>query len=233
VTLADYDPAGEEKVVAAALYAATDLPDDRLLSLARSMSAEERERVLRAYVGERANRRHKPGRAFERTGYRFDVLCDFGAFRDLQRHRLLTLEWQRLTPAHSYETPAEVSEAGFERDWHRVMEDSAETWAALERAAGPEVAQYAVTMSYRIRFVMQMSAREAMHLIELRSSPQGHPTYRRVAHEMHELIERTAGHRAIAAAMSFVDRSDVDLERLEAERRADAKRRAVSDAGRG
>jgi thymidylate synthase ThyX len=82
-------------------------------------------------------------------------------------------------------------------------------------------------MSYRIRFVMQMSAREAIHLIELRSSPQGHPTYRRVAHEMHDLIEKTAGHRAIAAAMSHVDHSDVDLERLEAERRADAKRRAA------
>ncbi len=82
-------------------------------------------------------------------------------------------------------------------------------------------------MAYRIRFVMQMSAREAMHLIELRSSPQGHPTYRRVARRMHELIEHTAGHRAIAGAMSYLDTSDVDLERLEAERRADAKRRAA------
>jgi thymidylate synthase ThyX len=232
VTLTDYDPFGEEKVVAAALYAVTDLPDDRLHSLAHTMSPDERAAVLRAYIGERGNRRHKPGRAFERTGYRFDVLCDYGAFRDLQRHRLLTLEWQTLTPRHGYETPREISEAGFEEDWHRVMEDSAQTWAALEREAGPEVAQYAVTMSYRIRFVMQMSAREAMHLIELRSSPQGHPTYRRVAHQMHDLIEKTAGHTAIAAAMTYVDYSDVDLERLGAERRADAKRRAAAE-GRG
>jgi hypothetical protein len=75
--------------------------------------------------------------------------------------------------------------------------------------------------------VMQMSAREAMHLIELRSSPQGHPTYRRVAHRMHDLIDTTAGHRAIAKTMAYLDTSDVDLERLEAERRAEAKRKAT------
>jgi thymidylate synthase ThyX len=227
VTLTEYDPLGEEKVVAAALYSVTDLPDDRLHSLAHAMSDEERMRVLRAYVGDRGNRRHKPGRAFERTSYRFDVLCDYGAFRDLQRHRPLTLEWQTLTPKHGYETPQEITEAGLEEGWHQVMRDSAATWEMIAGEAGVQVGQYAVTMSYRIRFVMQMNAREAMHLIELRSSPQGHPTYRRIAHQMHDLIERTAGHRAIAAAMTFVDHSDVDLERLEAERRADAKRRAA------
>jgi thymidylate synthase ThyX len=227
VTLADYDPLGEEKVVAAALYASTDLPDDRCQSLAHTMSAQEREHVLRAYVGERGNRRHKPGRAFERTGYRFDVLCDYGAFRDLQRHRPLTLEWQRLSPRHGYETPPQIEEAGLDGEWHAVMEDSARTWATLVDSAGPDVAQFAVSMAYRIRFVMQMSAREAMHLIELRSSPQGHPTYRRVAQTMHDLIDKTAGHRAIAGAMTYVDYSDVDLERLEAERRAEAKRQAA------
>jgi thymidylate synthase ThyX len=227
VTLGDYDPLGEEKVVAAALYAATDLPDDRLHSLAHSMSAEERSNVLRAYVGDRGNRRHKPGRAFERTSYRFDVLCDYGAFRDLQRHRPLTLEWQTLTPEHGYDTPPQIGEAGLEDGWHAVMRDSAETWAAVADAAGRDVAQYAVSMAYKIRFVMQMTAREAMHLIELRSSPQGHPTYRRVAHTMHELIRDQAGHRAIAGAMTYVDHSEIDLERLEAERRAEEKRRAT------
>jgi hypothetical protein len=113
VTLVDYDPAGEEKVVAAALYAVSDLPDDRLHSLAHSMSTEERLAVLRAYIGERVNRRHKPGRAFERTGYRFDVLCDYGAFRDLQRHRPLTIEWQTLTPRHGRHA-LEIVEAGLE-----------------------------------------------------------------------------------------------------------------------
>jgi hypothetical protein len=227
VTLTDHDPLGEEKVIAAAMYASSDLPDDRLQSLAHSMSPDERKAVLRAYVGERGNRRHKPGRAFERTGYRFDVLCDYGAFRDLQRHRLLTLEWQRLSPEHGFDTPEVIADAGMTDEWHRVMEDSASTCATLAERAGPDVAQYAVAMAYRIRFVMQMSAREAMHLIELRSSPQGHPTYRRVAQQMHDLIDTTAGHRAIASTMSYLDTSDVDLERLEAERRAEAKRKAA------
>jgi thymidylate synthase ThyX len=227
VTLTDFDPLGEEKVVAAALYATSDLPDDRLGSLAHTMSADEREAVLTAYIGDRENRRHKPGRAFERTGYRFDVLCDYGAFRDLQRHRPLTLEWQTLSPVHGYETPEVIADAGMTERWEAVMADSAATWRVLEEHAGRDVAQYAVAMAYKIRFVMQMTAREAMHLIELRSSPQGHPTYRRVAQTMHDLIEKTAGHRAIAAAMRYVDFSDVDLERLEAERRAEAKRRAA------
>ena len=105
VTLTDWDPDGEVKVVAAALYASSDLPDDQLLAICRKLPTEERERVLAAYVGRRENRRHKPGRAFERTVYRFDVLGDYGAFRDLQRHRLLTLEWQPLSPRHGHVTP--------------------------------------------------------------------------------------------------------------------------------
>jgi hypothetical protein len=227
VTLTDFDPLGEERIVAAILYAGSDLPDDRLQSLAHTMTFEEREAVFSAYIGERGNRRHKPGRAFERTGYRFDVLCDYGAFRDLQRHRPLTLEWQRLSPRHGYDTPEVIADAGMTDDWTRVMEDSATTWSVVADHAGPDVAQLAVSMAYKIRFVMQMTAREAMHVIELRSSPQGHPTYRKVAQQMHDLIDKTAGHRTIAAAMRYVDYSDVDLERLEAERRTDAKRRAA------
>ena len=230
VTLVDFDPDGEVKVVAAALYAASDLPDDRLHSLAHSMSQAQREAVLEAYVGERSNRRHKPGRAFERTQYRFDILCDYGAFRDLQRHRLLTIEWQRLTPRHGFTVDPGVEAAGQLDEFSRVMEDSAETHARVLAAAGPFAAQYAVSMAHRIRFVMQMNAREAMHLIELRSSPQGHPAYRRVAQRMLELIRDHAGHRAIAASMSHVDHSSVELERLESERRTESRRRAL-DAG--
>ncbi|HWC31948.1 MAG TPA: FAD-dependent thymidylate synthase, partial [Actinomycetota bacterium] len=228
VTLTDFDAEGEIKVVAAALYPATGVPDDQLLEVARAMSPDERARVLAAYVGDRRNRRHRPGRAFERTSYRFDVLCDYGAFRDLQRHRMLTIEWQDLTIDHGYDMPRDVAEAGATRDWNRTMRESADLWSELRAAViGDDAAQYAVAMAYRIRFAMQMNAREAMHLIELRSSPQGHPTYRRIAHEMHRLIAEEAGHRVIADAMRFIDRSDVDLERLEAERRSEARRRAA------
>jgi thymidylate synthase ThyX len=230
VTLTDFDPRGEVKVAAAALYATTGLPDDELLELADRMTPEQRASVIRTYAGERTNRRHKPGRAFERTSYRFDVLCDYGAFRDLQRHRMLSIEWQALSPAHGYETPPEVEDVGAAEDWARTMETSATLHAELDDAGLGDAAQYAVAMAFRIRFAMQMNAREAMHLIELRTTPQGHPAYRLVGQEMHRLIAEGAEHQAIAAAMVFADHSSVELERLEAERRTDARRRAGGDA---
>jgi thymidylate synthase ThyX len=227
VTLVDFDPDGEVKVTAAALYAATELPDDQLLDLARKMTAEDRARVLAAYVGRRGNRRHKPGRAFERTSYRFDVACDYGAFRDLQRHRLLTLEWQQLSTALGFELPPDVEGAGALSDWNSVMDEGASLHASLrDQGMGP-AAQYAVPMAYRVRFYMDLNAREAMHLIELRTTPQGHPVYRRIGQQMHRLIAERAGHHAIAQAMSYADHTGVELERLEAERRSERKRAAL------
>ena len=224
VALTDFDPDGEVKVVAAALYAVSDLPDDRLFDIARAMSADDRASVLRAYVGERGNRRHKPGRAFERTMYRFDVLADYGAFRDLQRHRMLTLEWQPLTALHGYVEPDAIEAAGAHKDWTEVMEASAELHDSLHAAGLSAVAPYAVSMAYRIRFYMEMNAREAMHLIELRTAPQGHPAYRRICQKMHTLIADQAGHRLIADAIKYADHSEVELERLKAERAAETKR---------
>jgi thymidylate synthase ThyX len=223
VTLTDFDPEGEVKVVAAALYAVSGLPDDQLLAIARRMTADERVAALRAYVGPRSNRRHRPGRAFERTSYRFDILTDYGAFRDLQRHRLLTLEWQPLTARHGYTEPEAIEEAGARDDWTRVMDASAGLHDAIVSAGLTPVAPYAVAMAYRVRFYIEMNAREAMHLLELRTAPQGHPAYRRVCQQMHTLIDERAGHRALAAAMQFVDHSEVELERLGAERAREAK----------
>ena len=228
VVLTDFDSDGEAKVVAAALYAASSLPDDQLMAIARRMSEEERTGLLRAYVGHRVNRRHKPGRAFERTSYRFDILSDYGAFRDLQRHRLLTLEWQPLSTRHGYTVPSAIEEAGALADWREVMDRSAELYEALVGHGLHQLAPYGVVMAYRVRFYMDMNAREAMHVIELRTAPQGHPAYRRVCQLMHRAIAEVAGHRAIAAAMSFADHSEVELERLQAERNMEKKRRGQS-----
>src|SRR5207245_4780274 len=218
-------------VAAPALYAASNLPDDQLLDLAQKMTSDERSAVLTAHVGERTNRRHTPGRAFERTSYRFDVLCDYGAFRDLQRHRLLTIEWQPLSPTHGFEVPLDVEVMGAAADWRQVMSESAELYESMRTSGPEEAAQYALSMAYRIRFYMDVNAREAMHLIELRTTPQGHPVYRRVCQEMYRLIADGAGHRALAGAMRFADHSRVELERLAAERRTEAKRRALGPSG--
>src|SRR5689334_21407697 len=227
VTLVDFDPEGEDKVLAAVCYPHTNLPEDQLLAKVRGLGSDERVALLRAYVGERANRRHKPGRAFERTDYRFDVLADYGAFRDLQRHRMLTIEWQPLSPAHGYDMPEPVVEADVTEAYAKAMDVSAALYGAMAFRF-PEQASYAVSLAYRLRFVMQMNAREAMHLIELRTTPQGHPSYRVVAQEMHRLIGEHAGHRAIAAAMSYADHEVYELERLASERAAAARRAARS-----
>jgi thymidylate synthase ThyX len=227
VTLVDWDPDGEDKVLAAICYPHTHLPETQVLDRVRRLSAHERVALIEAYVGTRRNRRHKPGRAFERTAYRFDVLGDYGAFRDLQRHRMLTIEWQSLSPRHGYAVPDALVDAGVGARYDDAMERSAALHDALMNET-PHQAAYAVALGYRVRYVMQMNAREAMHLCELRSSPQGHPTYRRVAQAMHRAIAQTAGHHAIAAAMSFVDHDAYALERLSAERAAQARRAARS-----
>jgi len=224
LTLTDFDPDGEIKVVASALYNISALPDDQLLAIARRMSQDDRTRLLRAYAGDRANRRHKPARAFERTAYRFDVLADYGAFRDLQRHRLLTLDWQPLSARHGYTEPEAIEEAGALDDWRTVMNESAELYERLIAEGLHDCASYGVVMAYHVRFYMDMNAREAMHIIELRTSPQGHPSYRRVCQLMHRAIAEKAGHRAIADAMQFVDLSSVELERLQSERALEKKR---------
>ena len=223
VTLVGFDPDGEAKVVAAALYPHSHLPESQILAIVDKMSTEDRARVLAAYVGDRSNRRHRPGRAFERTDYRFDVLSDYGAFRDLQRHRLLTIEWQPLTPYHGYTKPDLVDAAGVGGDFDGVMERSRDLFETLT-ADHPEQAPYAVSMAYRLRYVMQFNAREAMHMLELRSSPQGHPSYRRVALEMHRQISEKAGHRALAEAMSHMTTDAPELERLASERAAEKRR---------
>jgi thymidylate synthase ThyX len=225
VMLTDYDPAGEEKLLAAVCYPHTNLPEDQVRARVRHLSTDERVALLRAYVGERDNRRHRPGRAFERTGYRFDVLCDYGAFRDLQRHRMLTIEWQSLSPRHGYDVPEAVVEAGYASAFDAAMDRSADLYEALAPRF-PEQASYAVALAYHVRFVIQMNAREAMHMLELRTSPQGHPAYRRVCQEMHRLIAEQAGHRAVAEAMRHVDHTTYELERLAAERAAEQRRSA-------
>jgi hypothetical protein len=225
VTLTDFDPDAEDKLLAAVCYPFTHLPDDQILARVRTLADGERAELLRAYVGERDNRRHRPGRAFERVDYRFDVIADYGAFRDLQRHRMLTIEWQPLSTLHGYDVPDAIDEAGLREPFDDAMARSASLYDALSDGY-PEQASYAVSLAYRLRFAMQMNAREAMHLLELRTTPSGHPAYRQVAQEMHRLIAEQAGHRAIAAAMSHVDHTTYELERLASERAADARRTA-------
>ncbi|MFV0256925.1 MAG: FAD-dependent thymidylate synthase [Acidimicrobiales bacterium] len=224
VDLVDFDPDAEVKLVTAMLYPYSHRSESEIRRRVEAMTVEERQRVIVAYTGDRTNRRHRPGRALERPFYRFDILADYGAFRDLQRHRMATIEWQALSPYHGYTRPELIDEAGAADEFDQAMERSADLYEAI-RPEFPLQAAYAVSLAYRIRFSVNLNARAAMHTLELRSTPQGHPAYRVVAQEMHRLIADEAGHRAIAATMLFVDHSTAaDLERLDSERRAEARR---------
>ena len=230
MTLLDFDPDGESKVIAAICAPLTHRSEEEVRRRVDRLGVEEKRSLLRAYVGDRKNRRHRPGRAFERTDYRFEIVTDYGAFRDLQRHRMLTIEWQPLGVDLGYEVPDVVADAGLEERYVSSLERSRELAEALA-VPFPLEAAYAVALAYRIRYSMQMNAREAMHLLELRSGPQGHPSYRWVAHEMHRLIADQAGHGLLAEAMSHVEFGSEDLERLGTERRAEEKRNSLSSAG--
>jgi thymidylate synthase ThyX len=223
VTLLDFDPEGEEKVLVAACFSHLGCSEREAAYRVRRLGHEDRVALLHAYVGERRNRRHRPGRAFERTDYRFELVTDYGAFRDLQRHRMLTIEWQRLGISLGYDMPDLVADAGLGERYDEAIGRAEDLYRSL-RADFPEQASYAVALAHRIRYVMQFNAREAMHLVELRSGTQGHPAYRRVAQQMHRAIAEVAGHRALAEAMSFVDHGSTDLERLDSERRAERRR---------
>ena len=219
VDLVDFDPDAEVKLVTAMLYPTSSLSEREIVDQVHKMTVDERLSVMKAYVGDRTNRRHRPGRALERIDYRFDVLGDYGSFRDLQRHRMCTIEWQRLSTRHGYVMPEVIDMVRKTAQYTEVMTRSEELHDSLA-AEFPEQAPYAVALAYRMRYSMQMNARSAMHILELRSAPQGHPTYRSVAQDMHRLIADRAGHKAVAEMMRFVDHSeDADLERLNAENR--------------
>ncbi|MFT7648693.1 MAG: thymidylate synthase ThyX [Candidatus Poriferisodalaceae bacterium] len=223
VSLIDWDPDAEIKMIAAMLYPHTHLPERQIEDRVRDMGADERIDLVKAYAGDRQNRRHKPGRALERIDYRFDVLSDYAGFRDLQRHRLLTIDWQDLSPEHGYDVPDTIEDAGLTDRYHSALERSGALYDAMAPVV-PRQAPYAVAMAYRVRYSMQFNAREAMHLIELRSQPQGHPNYRRVVQDMYRLIKDKAGHHAVAEMLVHVDMSSGEDGRLDAERRLDAKR---------
>jgi hypothetical protein len=169
------------------------------------MTGAERGALIHALAGSRANRRHRPNRGFERVRYRFEVVSDYGAFRDLQRHRMLTVQWQGFSPDLGAHVPEELAAAGVIDEFERSIDSSREEFVRLQNSGLDWAAPYALCMAFRTRYVLDMTAREAMHLIELRSGSQGHATYRVVAQDMFDQIESV--HPSIAGAMSFVDKS--------------------------
>jgi len=214
---------GEVDLLAASLFEQGGSAETDIRSRVEALDPHERERMLAELAGERRNRRHRPGRGWEAVRYRFEIVSDYGGFRDLQRHRMLTCQWQRLSPDLGAGIPDEVREAGAGDDYERALERSRLEFDRLDSAGLAEAAPYALCLGYRIRYVLDLNAREAMHLCELRSGREGHPTYRAVAQAMYEQVASV--HPAIARAMRHVDTSrEPRLERILSEIRTHRKR---------
>jgi thymidylate synthase ThyX len=217
----------EDALLAALLFEAAGVGEEETRIRLAALSGAERTELLSDLIGVRANRRHRPGRGFEALRYRFEIVSDYGAFRDLQRHRMLTVQWQRLTPHLGAGVPEEVQAAGCGDLYRRALGVSRSEWRRLTGEGREREALYALCLGYRIRYVLDLNAREAMQLIELRSGREGHPSYRAVAHEMHRLVAQV--HPAVAGAMTHVDtEAEPRLERILSEMRTQAKIDALS-----
>ena len=218
VTLISYTPHNELDIVADILYEHSDLPLVQLQQEVASWPYQRKVDVLTAYIGERLNRRHRPGRAFEKIHYSFDLVCDYGIFRDLQRHRMVDdLEWQALSPRLGYDVPKLVEEAGVADAFDQCFDLSLQLYSALQGKGFLLEAQYATLLGHKMRWKVTYNAREAFHLHELRTSPQGHPGYRKLVQEMHAKVAEV--HPLLAEAMTFVNKGeDPELARLAAER---------------
>jgi thymidylate synthase ThyX len=221
VKLIDYDTQAEEKVLAAILYSHTRHPLALLREMAGKMSNEQRQKILEEHFSKRRHRRDKLGRAFENVYYTFDILGNLGLYRDLHRHRILTQERQDFTTAHGYDTPPEIEETGFKREFDDCMSRAGELYTRIFQEL-PSEAQYIVPFAYKIRWYMKMNLREALHLCELRTMPQGHPDYRFIAQEMWRKIQEV--HPALAGCGEFIDWQKYRLGRLQSEMRTEYKK---------
>ncbi len=203
-----------------------DVSLDYLLNHVGSLTAEKRHEIIGLYTQFRKNRRHRPGRAFEVIDYSFELMTNYGMFRDLHRHRILTMSRQLLSIKYGFDIPNEIFEMGLEKDYRDCMYLSRETYKSISSKM-PAEAQYVVNFAYRYPYFIKMNLREACHMIELRTTPQGHPDYRTVCQKMYYLIKQV--HPFISQGIKFVDMNDYDLERFKAEKSMVMKRSKLNN----
>lgn len=230
VQLTEVWPRNELDIIPDMLYAHSDLPLKELQATVAGWTYDKKLEVFEAYMGERLNRRHRPGRALEKIHYSWDLLCDYGIFRDLQRHRMVDdLEWQQLTPRYGYEIPALIEEADLVDEFEECFELSLKLYSKLQEAGFALEAQYATLLGHRMRWKITYNAREAFHFHELRTSPQGHPGYRKLVQQMHQKLSEV--HPLLGEAMKFVNQGeDPELTRLAAERYTQYKLQQLDNA---
>jgi thymidylate synthase ThyX len=227
VELVEYETPkkAEEKIISAVLYEqAQGISYKDILAQVSKMTPTVRKKIIKTIAELRKNRRHRPSRAFEMTEYTFDLLTNFGMFRDFHRHRVLTLERQLLTTDHGFDLPEEITALGIQKEYVDCMYKSKQVFDMISPTM-PEQAQYVVNFAYHYPYFIRLNLREATHLIELRTVPQGHPDYRKVGQRMYKAIRKT--HPRLSQIIKFVDMKQYELERLESEKRTEEKRKKL------
>jgi thymidylate synthase ThyX len=188
VKIVDYDKDAENKLVATLLYKSSNLPYSQIKATVNRMPQSIKESVI-----DQALRRRspfdRPLRELEHIYYTFDILMDYGAFRDIQRHRMATQTNQAVTIAHGYSLPQDIIDAGCEEDYVLAMDEAADTFGKIA-AKYPEEAQYIVPLAYKKRTLFTWNLRELHHFIALRSGKKGHISYRRIAQDCWKELEK-------------------------------------------
>jgi len=221
VRLVDYDNNAEEKIIAALLYTYTDLEYRDAMAEARHLSEEEKEVLIKQLGKFRKNRHHKPLRFIEEPYFAFEVIADWGVYKDLMRHRILTRHKKLFTSDLGYFVPYEIEMTGFGNVFKQAMDSACEAYSTIKTKL-PYEAQYLATHGSYTSFYQRINLRALTHMIELRSIPQGHPSYRKVVQEMAKLV--TDKFPLFGKYIySFVDHNDYELERLDAFRKLEKK----------
>lgn len=227
VRLVECDPERRalERIIAGLAYEGSDAPHDELARRAKKMSQTQKRQTIKQVAAMRKNRRHRPPRAFELAEYSFDFTSNFGMFRDLHRHRIMTMQRKLLTTDLGYDMPEEITSAGLGARYAECMDASKDAYSKIAKK-NKHAAQYVVNFAYRYRYFMRMNLREACHMIELRTAPQGHADYRAAAQSMLAQIQKR--HPTLSQIIKFADTNTYGLERIESEKRTEKKRRRVA-----
>lgn len=202
VILAEYDKDAEDKILAALLYRFSNLPYETVKLKVKSMKDEEKQELIKKSL-QKLGKFDSPLREFEHAYYTFDILIDYGAFRDIQRHRIVTQTNQDFTPIYGFDIPKEVEEAGLDKDFVECMKNAKNAYRIISDEF-PKEAQYVLPMAFKKRLLFKANLRELFHFIKLRSAKQGHESYRKIAQQMYRELKRV--HPTLA---SFID---VDLD---------------------
>ncbi|MGR3911999.1 MAG: FAD-dependent thymidylate synthase [Candidatus Rhabdochlamydia sp.] len=225
VRLVHYDPTSPAKVAAALLFPHSDRGLLELEAYCQTLSQEALSEILEAASGVRDNRRHKSPRALEHATFTFEMLADFGVYRDLQRHRMLTQDRQLLTCDFSYYLPEELVGTSMGETYMEAMEVAKKAFDTIVQEF-PEEAQYVVPMAYNIHWYFHVNLRSLQWLCELRSSPAGHPGYRRIAQELASQVSSVCPF--FETFFKFVDYEGYDLGRLNQEIRSHQKKEQLN-----